>query len=238
MTLKLDMQGYFDADGLVAYQPVPPGTRNASGNGVMLTSLYYMQLQARGELVDSDILDFCATISGCAQFAGLYNRGPVQPDQQAQDDLVMLALASKKIGLLYSTSMLEYGRSTFPRYLYNNVNPGSMKFKDGRWNWNAWLGRMPQFVAHLQYCAGETPGFIKRLIWREVIDHSGKPGDQDSWLLSWALCEAARGQTGLVANTILDWEMRMHGSFPGGMKEVIAKCLNPEHPIAVYWKDG
>lgn len=226
---------WMDGDRLPTPAPCTGGI-NGSGNGLLYLSLLMIQLKRRGEFGPKEKEWWDSVILSCEVEPGLFKRGPHQPDQEAMDDLTMVALASKILNDHVAIDMVQYGRRHFPPYVFNNVNPGKLKFTDGRWNTNAMLFRMLQLVAHLKWCASERPNFILRAYTAAVIATSGKPGDQDSWLFSWALIQSSKGESWLCAWAAKRWQKRMLKEW-GSFQAVVAKCLRPNHPIAVYWMD-
>lgn len=253
MGLREEIKPYLDADGLVAYQPTYPGQVNASGNGLLLTSLYYLCLVLRNEAtIHLDRADFHALLKRCSVEPGLLSRGPHHPDQQAMDDYLGVATACRALVLPGTTArILSYGRNCPVKlwgplrlfYHYNNVAPGQLHHPDGRINWNAWLGRMPQLVAHLQLAAGERPWPLRRLWWALVIAYSAfaRKSDHDAWLMSWLLIWVYQdrrnwGGWSLVGDAACwYWRKRFAYTWPEGMTGVLAQALGHGHPIVTYW---
>lgn len=234
MGLRDEIESYRDMDGLVAPKRTFPGQRNASGNGILYTAEYFLLLDLRGELLHpKDPADFMAVLLSCQNEPGLFNRSPVHPDQEAPDDYLGLVLASEVLRLPYAMDIWAYGDRN--HFVYNNVRPG-------KFTWTAWFGRMPQVVAHFQWCAGFTPALWRRLWWCGAVATAGfrGKGGEDAWILSWLLTRIIEREhvgDSLERMAIKIWRWRLKRAYPGGMKGVFSRYFGPEHPIAKYWVD-
>ena len=200
-----------------------------SGNGLRYTSEYYLTLKRLNLLTEEDQFEFKRLIASCEVRPGLLERHPVawKGSQQGPDDYIAVAHASKEIAPQIARRILSYGLTT--GWVYNNVNPGKFTFK-------AWLGRQPQFVCHLFWCGGLEPGLIEKLWWSVTIIHASfKPkSDQDGWLLSWHLVNAApdKGLIGVVKK----WWYHRLGKYQ--LKRSFAAYFNnPDHVLARYFQN-
>jgi len=231
MALREEIRDYRDADKLVAYYKCDPTKSNASGNGVLYTSLYYLTLQRRGELTDEDCTEFRKIMDRCqTEYAGLYKRGPYHPDQNAMDDYIGLTTASRLIWEEISKDVLIYGQST--GWVYNNVQPAQFTF-------TSWFGRMPQVIAHFHWAAGETPPLWMQMYWSLALFYSSfaKKEDQDAWLMSWLMIQSRYGGLGKPMGwAARKWWLKYDENFPGiGAPGLVARCLDPGHPLGRYF---
>lgn len=259
MALQDDIRAYLDADGLVAQRPTIPGQRNASGNGVLYTALYFICLAVREEagLIDRgqflDLTDILWKREDGRSLFGLLVRGPAHPDQQAMDDYTgWVAAAAMLVCPAVPRAILRYGETAWVRgllpwpvrFFYSNVSPGSARHLDGRKNWNAWLGRYPQFVPLLRMASGVN-GFLGRLLWSLSLAYSSltlRPEDQDGWILSYLHVRVANLRLGTRLATRL-FQARLKRVHPTGVREPLKNALHaaddPEpagsHPVYLAW---
>jgi len=246
--LRRDIKAsYVDSDGLITYQQHPGDSPNGSGNGLLLCSLYILTLRDIGELTDVDKVWFHNVVMDSSVERGLLNRGPHHHDQEAMDDYTAVTAASSLYGWRdICEGILSYGQMRTVRtpygarlnYYYNNVKPGTFYHHDGRKNWSAWLGRMPQFVAHLHFAAWKDPGIFYRLAWRLAMwaSKSADAKDTDAWLFSYLLCRAARAGSGRseIHNAAEKWTVAFaakHGNF----KNLLVQLLGDDHPISAAY---
>lgn len=139
------------------------------------------------------------------------------------------------------------------RFVYNDRLPGTLlNFKHGMWyefpadieyipNWTAWLGRFPQFVAHLEICARETPPLWRRLWWAASVWQTARFWDKDGtdqWVLSWHLVAAyhAAGKR----SWFMDWAARnyterLFSRFAGGLNPVFGQYFGEGHPLTRWF---
>lgn len=247
MGIREDFKEYIDKDGLVQNNPHPPD-HNGSGNGLRYTSEYICVLSKHEELNPKDIANFISTIDKCevTNEPGLYNRSPTHQDQQGPDDLVALASAFSENDIMngYACALLLYGKEWQPiPYNYNNVMPGTLKHRDGRWNVSAMLIRQPQLIAHFHYAAKQKPPLLAKIAWVTTIAFNGfsKPEDQDGWVLSWHLINAYKNsshRTWWQDKLVTNWYTKFKKQWPLGMREVLTYYFGYKgHPLAEYWVD-
>lgn len=234
MGLKEDILEYMDADGLVAPWKVPSGSRNGSGNGLLYTSLYYILLANKGLVGTPERLAFMDTVLPCQSSQdGVYNRGPVHPDQEGPDDYIALVAASSILGLKsicwgILTHGIEKPFQLGPLKLYFNYCNIT---KENVLHRSSWLGRMPQLVAHMKFACGVRVPLWQKLVWcySVVSGVYAKEDNFDAKILSYLLC-----RVGVGSSKLCDF-FRGYFSRRINMEAVIKRALGEENPLAVYW---
>lgn len=138
-SIQSDFRPYFDGNGLLAPNPVPPGTKQGSDNGLMFLSEYFIILNTYGGLDDYDKWYFFSVLKSCMN-NGMLNRVPItqQSSQEGPDDY---------LGVLNACVQLE--ETDIPKSILktaiknlgclNNVNPG-------KWTIQSFLLRQPQLL--------------------------------------------------------------------------------------------
>lgn len=106
-------------------------------------------------------------------------------------------------------------------------------------NFNAWFGRMKQFVAHLKWANNISPSLTEKLVWSlsVILGSYSKPENQDGWILSWLLVRNYENSEkhSFLANIAANWwRKRLYKQFPNGLKDL--KYLDGNHPITRFWK--
>lgn len=240
---------YRDSDGLVTPIPHPGTSPNGSGNGLLYTSIEMLMLQSNLwlNMKDRDRLAHIAMDSMVK--TGLLKRGPHHHDQQAHDDYVALTCALWCLCFEHlSESIYNYGENNPVKtpwgislsYYYNNVTPGTFYHQDGRNNWSAWLGRMPQVVAHIQLAAGRKPGLFLRMAWTVsvLIASFADARDQDAWMLTWFLVKLReRTKPTFVSKLVSHIWRRALKRKVGSMRALLQRVMSTDHPIALAWLD-
>jgi hypothetical protein len=217
-----------------------------TGNGVMYTAEYAYLLHT--EQYDLGYPEFLKEkfrlielLASCQVMPGLFKRSPTHKTPNAPDDYFGAALSSKYLNDGRTASnILSYGRQSWG--CYNDQAPGV-------WRWKSWFYRMPQLVAHWQFCAGQRVDLFLLLIWCvSVYRATTRPRkSQDSYRKLWMMLKAADGY-----NKLLDWYIawirkRFAKVFPGGIGQVEKEygwTANPkkgrpvDHPIIKHlWGD-
>lgn len=216
-----DFLPYRDADGLVSPRPTTPGQRNASGNGILYTSEYYIALHLKGLVTTADREEAFRVFGACEMqiSPGRFMRTPIHRDECSFDDYVGLAACSHLLGLPFARRLVAYGKAH-------------------GWTWHSWFGRQPQFVAHLLWAAGDKPALWRRVWWMLTVLYSAfRPKhDQDARILTWLLVLVAEKHQGWVGRTICKlWRKRLYKDFPGGVGQVLGEYFgNPAHPLSIH----
>jgi hypothetical protein len=246
-----DYLPYEDRFGLIHWQRVNGQRDPSSGNGLLTTSIFYALRKLRGEQMDSDRLAFHSALTRCEKEFGLLRRSPSNDDQEGIDDYLGVLAASVVLGsrLLPQAICLRgkrfrpavWGPLRWP-WFYNNETPGTIRHRDGRINWSAWLGRHPSFVPLVRLSAGETLGCLdwtrlSATIWWGTW---ARKTDQDAWMLTWLLIQAiwaaGREHPDHVDSAIgLWWKTYEKKLGPGGLGQIYIG--DPEHPIRKFWVD-
>lgn len=232
--LKEDIQSkYTDAYGLVNPDPCLPTDIDNTGNGLLYTGVYYLQLQKQGLIDSSDRKKLINIVSICFAKPGLLNRSPTKLDLQAFDDYYGITAAAKVLGLTDVTHPIHfYGQNntflTF-RWSYDNQKPFTFTFR-------SWFGRFPWFPAHIQWSADERPNLFRRILWSLKILKGSSGTHPNARLLEWCMIQAV-GECSLSKFAIKRWWNGVNKLFPGGMKEVIFKYFDHDHPLVQHWVD-
>lgn len=180
-------------------------------------------------------------------FPGLFERTLTSKDQEGPDDYIAVVNALR--GYFIAIYIYQWGQRKTPirglftspvlkfllgwikvRYNYNNVIPDMV-------NRSSWLGRQIQVRAHIKWGANVYPSILERLYWGIVISISGKPGDQDSWALSWHLIQCMAGRCWIGNLAVKLWKKRFAVAYPGGIKQVFAEYYGKDHPLAKWSVD-
>ncbi len=236
MTLKEYIKNYMDSDNLVALNPTVPGQVNASGNGLLYTSLYYMCLSLRNELDESDHFDFDYLIRTCEREPGLLMRGPHHGDQEGPDDYLGVTAASLLLSLPnIPAKIVAYGNH---RYIYNNVQPGTYYHPDGRFNWSAMFWRMPQVIAHFHHTNRSKPTLFHRIYWALAVMYSTKEpaSNQDAWMLSYLLVSAHDDRSWICRQVFKLWNKKRKAKGIA-VKDIVMRVMGPMHPVTLYWPE-
>jgi hypothetical protein len=254
-TLRERIVDYRDDDGLVV--PAKPASRppypwyNGSGNGLLYTAEYYLTLHFHGALTEEDKKEWQAIVMACTVpgYPGLFRRGPHHGDQQAMDDYTMLLALDSFTGRDISRAILWHGRTKpakvwgwFPVFwFFNNVEPGSAYFSDGRFNWNAWLGRYPAFRAHVMFAAGMEPGKIHEWLWALTVLWAAlttKKDDNDGWKFTWALVVTMDGKSSICRKAATLWARKLYRVWPGQAQGICLRTIerDPPHPVGEAFK--
>jgi hypothetical protein len=246
MSIREDFSSYWDGNGLLAPNPVNPGTISGSDNGTLYTSEFYTILRKSGELIDQDKVDFQQKIGQCVDVEGILNRVPIgQSDGQDQVDNY------------YGTAngCMQVGNTKIPRqFLWaliknlgsmNNVNPGTFQ-------WVAFLPRQPWLIASIISAAFPSwknplhvllrtlffPLFVLSAIIIATSCWGVDSSNTDARRLSWHLwqCTARVSPLCWLASRVWLWRLyRAYG--PTGMRAVASLYYqpHPDNPFAKYW---
>ena len=148
-SLREDIKPYIDIHGFVRSAR---GT-GSTDNGPLWTSMFYLMVP---DIQGTDSYNFSKLIdqTQVPNYPGLYSKAPGIFKNNSVDNLIAVAAASKRLDTPHRFEILNHGRKH--NYVWNNIDP--LKF-----SFSAWLGRMPGFIAHLQFCCGETPSLFNRI---------------------------------------------------------------------------
>lgn len=152
MTMRQDFEACGGAYGLICRFP----GEQTTDNGALFTTEYYLILKRMNFLLSSDLDNYKQIMEDCMQSDGMSQRKPGDNSQDSPDNMIALAVGSKAFGTNFAQRMLAYGRTTFPKYVYNQPNPG-------KFTWSAWMGRMPGLIGFMKICAGEKANPLELL---------------------------------------------------------------------------
>lgn len=119
-----------------------------SDNGALWTTEFYLCLKRLCCLTSADIFRYQLLMNQLIDSQGLTYRQPGLKVLDSPDNLIAFSAGSKALGCDFAKRILKYGKTTFPRYVYNPANPGKFTLE-------SWFGRQPGLIGFLKYCAGE-----------------------------------------------------------------------------------
>lgn len=236
MSLRDEILEYQQPDLLVVPKNEVNGQerQDTTGNGLLYTSLYYILLYEHKELTEQDRQDFDRIVRSCMQEPGLLDRSKTKPeDQNSRDDYIGVCVASRLMQLAISHDICEYGKTHGPlwfKWYYKNTNEKSSLSVFFR----AWFGRWIEVPALIQKCAFYKPNIFRRLyVFFKLLTSS--VNDDVSCLINSLICIAFRRQSHLMDFSIMLYQIRLHKKHENGLKSVLERLLEPQHPIAKYW---
>jgi hypothetical protein len=231
---QLKEGGFIDDYGLVAPRSLSPDSIerknkwDGSNNGLLYTSEAAIMAA-----LNNDSFPWSEAVKACEVKTGLYQRSQTNNrDMNAMDDYTGLAAASAFIdGGLVAKQILSWGREH--ALCWNNLDPPM-------WDKNAFLGRMPSFIAHLKICAREPLSWWDQWAWAiGVYSATAAPeGETDPWLISDLLIKAAE-RTWTVSGP-MSWAIglrtRVLRKKWGSITEVAKVYFEKGHPLSLAWK--
>lgn len=144
ISIKDDFKSLIGDWGLINSRP----GETRSDNGALFTTEYYLCLKRHNQILPEDINSYHNLMAQLISPTGLTYRQPGFLAIDSPDNLIAFAIGSKVFGCDFAERIIKYGKSTFPRYLYNNVEPGKFCFQ-------AWMGRQPGLIGFIKYCANK-----------------------------------------------------------------------------------
>lgn len=232
VVLRDEILAYTDADGLVSPQATQPNQNNASDNGVLFTSDYYVLLARLGQLNDVDYINYSSLIrKKCTTMVGLLNRGPDNTNQEAPDDYYGLFSACQSLGLeILPSQIIQYGWDNWGNY--NNVNPG-------KFTWVSFLARQPQLICAAYAAARSAPLWIYPLrVYTAIVIATScinaPVGDTTSRRLAYHLINTMSPVSEICRIAAKIWFRRLLKDYPNGMQGVNDIYFGPDHPLAKY----
>lgn len=234
--MRADFAQYTDPDGLVS-QDINPGI-NTSGNGLLYTSYYYTYLDMYGVLTDADRQRWTQIVQACRKdgINGLYNRTPTKTDQEGPDDYygITMSASPRVTETQMASDVFQYGQNNYVlavvNWVFNNQNPGQFSF-------SAWMGRQPQFVAHVEMAVDRLPEMWRRPVWMLtlLLSKTGNPDGNQEIVLNWPLAANVNPKLFGMRMVAKDWKRRVQRNYANGMKQVFSTYFNnPSHPLAVW----
>lgn len=109
--------------------------------------------------------------------------------------------------------------------------------KGYRVNFSAWLGRMPQFVAHVYWAANKKPPLFYRIVQALVIYNNSKlkdGGHPDTWALTWLMCRTMDNRCWMGRLAAKAFYKNLYKIFgPEGFRNF--HYIGGNHPITKFW---
>jgi hypothetical protein len=253
---------YRDKHGLI--QPGPLGSLNGilyTGESmVVMKDNDVLTPQVEDELFK--VIKSCELYPGLMTRTPTFAGG-----QQAHDDYVGFLAACyqckrydlAEIVLQYGQRTTKFGFIPF-KFVFNTVIPGTMLHPTTeaqnakrpwyerlftryfaepgfRINFSAWLGRLPQFVAHVYWASNKKPPLLHRIAQAIVIWNNSKlkdGGHPDTWMLTWLMVRTMDNRCWMGRWAAKKFYANMHRIFgPEGLKKLF--YIGGKHPINKYW---
>lgn len=236
--LRDEIKNYRQPDLLVAPKESPE--KDSTGNGIFYSSLYYLALHLRGEMIGDDVAEFRRIIEACEirNQPGCFKRSPTKDnDQTGKDDYYGILACCYLFGLTHiSTRIYEAGACIrwFPlRWVYDIEEPGHFRI-------NGWFGRFPEWTCVVKSAS--------RKAWPNIFDEIKysvhiltqvffSKDDTTCWILSYLNSLSVRPVEGFfsaIAHELLDSAIKRRG----GMPKLLELHLGADHPIAKHWPKG
>lgn len=251
MGLRDEISEWRQPDGLICPKSEHVGTEtpDQTGDGIKHFSRYHELLVRRGESRPEDLEEFERVIRSCYVRQGLPNRSPTKKEEQiSKDALVAAAYAGWKLKSRIAWEVLDRGNGMRLgpfKWFYPNLfveyfeKGGKVPFKMlfTKKLWSSWMGKNPEVVTHLQWCAlppGERPHALRVLhqalyFCIVTIKHDGLNTLNDM------MADAAFGRSSILDMAIEFWHGRLLNAYPGGVKQCQSTELEPDHAIVTYW---
>jgi hypothetical protein len=216
MTIQSDFKEYTNALGFISNKP-----GGSTGNDLLFSCEAAIMRKKLGAWTADDELALKTAVSNHSRiYDGLYGRPGWMQDQEAPDDYYGLAAWST----VYAINIHSYAESS---HWYFKTS------KDAKW-WEPAFFRFPAFMAHIKWCALETPNPLLRLCWAVSVAFSGSKTSQDPWILSWLLTEVSGNQGWIERLATKIYKYRLAKNM-GSLKAVFAAYFgDPNHPLVKY----
>lgn len=232
--LKEEIASYTQRDGLISPNK-NPGI-DSTGNGLLYTSLYYILLHKTGQLTCDDRHRFRNIVLSCrahgSRFYGLLHRSPTKIEEQTgHDDYVGVCTALMLLDLNnIAWLIVNFGNKRnllIFKWLYNNLCPIEFTFQ-------AWRGRRPEVVAHMQQCVDTIKVHPLRVLYMAIyILIGGVDGHHQSIIMRYLIGSYSKYR--IVRWAWSKFEKRILKKYNRGMADVLAKELGALHPVVRYW---
>jgi hypothetical protein len=250
MTLRAEILPFVDGNNLIAPRPVLPGEMQASDNGPMFTSEYFIMLKRQGDLQEADIQSYRARIGACLTWlphgAALLNRAPVDHSQDSIDDYLGVMAGCKELGIVQIPRLLLKGLWQGRGWMNNN-RPG-VKTRE------SFMLRFPQLIAatvaaaypdrtlgHRAVRLLAFPLFLYAALAILLAGFTAPRAQADPWRLSWLLIQATSPVSWMVRLASVYWHARLRRAFPdfgpNYMRGPAWLYYKGIHPFKYYWID-
>jgi hypothetical protein len=222
MSLQENLSAYTDSFGLVQNRLPSPGDGWTSGNGLLFTGEAVCALAQAKELSDSLRPQYAKAVRNCAVVPGLYRRHPALVDQEGPDDYIGLGAVASLCDVTIAEEILKYGQANL--WCMNNVTIGKKTLQ-------SWLGRFPALICHLKFAAGQNPPLWQKIYWTAIVAFQPWNG-LDEPILSWLLCEVAKGKSRICDLASKYFYRRLYKKYANGIHDVLVAYFGAEHPLA------
>jgi hypothetical protein len=238
------MRARRQVDGLVGPRGNDPSP-DSTGNGLLYLSLAH--ICAVLNRYPPNAGEFGAIVRSCyvAGRPGILHRSPTKmDDQNGWDDYIGMAAAARIVGdchlawvTLNAGNVRRFGLF---KWFFKNNKPDTHKLFDQE-TWQAWFGRNPSAVAHLQFSSGVWPHAL-RSVWQAIdltITALRLGKNHDSALLGYLMVlvwDRHWARPWYIEMAVKLFKKRLkfkYGSFRG----VLVHRLDADHPIVTHWPE-
>lgn len=227
-----DFKQYEDEFGMIN-----PDIGHTSGNGNYYTAHYVLVLaqQKNIDLVDmsEEFLRLRCIYKKNIMDNGILMRNPLnQWGKQGPDDYFGIALAAYVMSLpCMIRPIIEYGRSTFPHYVFNNIEPKKI-------TGSAWMGRRRDLIGCLKIAAYMKPSLFDKIILLGGIFISSfdKKEDFNGWLLNYTKVKICEDKGWLFKMVCKKWKKNANKHFKTIGEMYACYFNNHKHPL-VKWNN-
>lgn len=239
----MDLKTRTQPDGLIVPRGKNPG-HDSTGNGILYLSLAHVCAVLNRFPLNT--VEYSHIIKTCyvPGKPGILKRSPTKDDDQnGWDDYIGMAAACRLMGVpqlaWVSLNAGNVRRFWLFKWFFKNNKPESHSLFDGE-TWQAWFGRNPSAVCHLQFCSGVWPHWVRH-VWQAVdmiytaYFRMGK--HHDSVILGYlqVLCWDKHWHQPLITKKAVDVFKRRLKYKYGDFRGVLSHRLDLDHPILRYW---
>lgn len=241
-----EIEEWRQIDGLISPRERNPSP-DSTGNGILYLSLAHIcAVLNRFEI---KALEYSLILQSCytSQYPGILNRSPSKEnDQNGWDDYIGVGAACYLMGIpnvsWVSLNAGNIRRFVFFKWFFKNNKPDQFNIFSKE-TWQAWFGRNPSVITHLQLCSSVWPHALRNLWWsldtfRKAIFSVGK--NHQSVILTYlqVICWDRHWNKPWYIKKSVDFFKRQLKYKYGDFKGVLAYELDQNQPIIKYWPDS
>ena len=230
-------------DGLIVPRGTFPGP-DSTGNGLLYLSLAHICAALNRYPVNAAMLSSLVASCYVPGKPGILQRSPTKyDDQNGWDDYIGVCAAAALVGDRHlawvSLNAGNVRRFWLFKWFFKNNKPHVHKLTD-RETWQAWFGRNPSAVCHMQFCSGVWPHPL-RILW-QALD-----------IIHTALFSMGTRHDAIILTylQVLVWSKHWHRPWVieiavklfkkrlelkyGSFRGVLVHRLDADHPIVTHW---
>lgn len=222
--IRADFKSLIGDWGLITSRP----GETRCDNGALFTVEYYLCLKRHKQILPNDIDDFQNLLNQLMIQPGMTLRQPGYIAIDSPDNLIAFAIATKVFGCDFAHRILSYGKTTFPRYVLNPVNPGKFEAQ-------AWFGRQPGLIGFLKYCSGKWVNPFEWLcLYAGIIITTRKPKEDTSDKMLTQLIVEQLPNT-FIANKIKEYWFNYVKNTYGNLNNLVCIFFPGDNPFGRWW---